>query len=65
MKLMKKLKEERGGTWLSAILITIIVILAITVVISVISLAGNSVKTLEDMKKKDTEQSVLTMLDKN
>jgi len=65
MKLMKKLKEERGGTWLSAILITIIVILAIIVVISVISLAGNSVKTLEDMKKKDTEQSVLTMLDKN
>lgn len=63
MNFKGKLKEENGGTWLSAILITIIVVLAIIVLVSVINLAGNSVKTLEDMKKKDTEQSILTMLD--
>ena len=63
MNFKGNLKEENGGTWLSAILITIIVVLAIIVLVSVINLAGNSVKTLEDMKKKDTEQSILTMLD--
>lgn len=61
MNFKGKLKEERGGTWLSAILITVIVILVVIVLVSVISLAGNSVKTLKDMKQNETEQDVLSM----
>ncbi len=65
MKLKEKLKRENGGTWLSAILITIIVILVVIVLASVIHLAGTSLKTYQDVSKKDTEQEVLTMLDKD
>lgn len=63
MNFKGKLKSENGGTWLSAILITVIVILAIIVIVAVINLAGTSVKTLEEMKKRDTEQSVLSVFD--
>lgn len=62
MKFKGKLKGENGGTWLSAILITIIVILAVVVLVSVINLAGTSIKTYEEVQKRDEEQNILTML---
>ncbi len=61
MKFREKLKEERGGTWLSAILITIIVVLIVVVLVSVISLARTSAKTLKDAKQNETEQDALSI----
>ena len=63
MNLKEKLKKENGGTWLSAILITIVVILIVVVLVSIISLAKNSVQTLEDMKQNEAKQDPLSMFE--
>ena len=63
MNFKGKLKSENGGTWLSAILITIIVILVVIVIVSVIHLAGTSVKTYQDVNKKNAEQDIFTMFE--
>lgn len=62
MNFKRKFKSENGGTWLSAILITIIVILVVVVLVSVINLAGTSIKTYEEVQKNDEEQDILTIL---